>query len=122
MRINISIELRQRGRIAFLALCAAHDDDFLECLHNTRLLTYRQCNVCQWTDRDQSDLAGRRQNLLDQKIDSMLSDRQGARRRKPGIPETCLSVCFEREQRWLYERQFTSLCNGNLAGVCQFQN
>ena len=36
---------------------SAHDDQLLDCVHKARLLSYRQCDVRQRTDRHQCDLS-----------------------------------------------------------------
>ena len=94
---------------------AAHDDQLLERLRKLRLLTDRQRDVRQRTDRHQRDLSGAGQNLLDQKIASMLDDGPASRFREFCVSQACVPVRLRREQGRLHQWQFTTLRQWDVA-------
>jgi hypothetical protein len=56
----------------------SHDNNLAHRIDDPRLFAQRNCDICQWCDGDQRDLAGMLQDFADDQIDAMFrADRCG---------------------------------------------
>jgi hypothetical protein len=99
MWIDVDIELGQRRGVAGHIDRAAHDDDLVQPLSQTRFAPDRKGDIGKWCNGDQGYGLGGGHDLTHQEVHGMIERQFSGRIRQPRVTQTGIAMCFWSSQR-----------------------